>query len=459
MIDRRDFLKTAGKGVGIAGAGLVLPTGGPASGGNRSPSSERQEGGAPFVRSGQMPDVVVVGAGNFGTWTAYHLRRLGARVILVDQYGPGNSRSASGGETRGVRTSYGDRPHGIDWSKWAARAIERWQEWDEEHFAKGMLPRLFFTTGDIIMRDEMTPFMEQSIENWREMDWPYEVLSADEIRYRWSVIRTPDVDVGLYEPRAGVVRARRAMESVAQVFQMEGGELVIGKARPPEAAGRRIDHVLVGDGERVAGGAFVFALGPWFPKYFPELMGRRLRTSTVGHTYYFATPPGEEGYRHPNCPSYNVPGVTGWPALGSDSRGFRIRTGGASFDDPDTSIRWIPEDRHDRPRGVLAKYFPALAELPINETRACHYCGTVSRNFIIDRHPGFDNGWLAGGGSAESFKQGPVLGEYVARRVLDQRASDDPDVALDEGFRLAEEEFPEDEGNWSDGEGEGWVDR
>ena len=41
------------------------------------------------------------------------------------------------------------------------------------------------------------------------------------------------------------------------------------------------------------------------------------------------------------------------------------------------------------------------------------------------------------GGSAEGFRFGPVLGEYIARRVLG--VEDDP--ALAEGFRLKDEEF------------------
>jgi len=444
-MDRREFLLKAG-----AGTGVLL--GGACAGQSRSGSASPR---APSVRLGQIPDVAVVGAGNFGNWTVLHLQRLGARVTLIDQYGPGNSRSASGGETRGVRTSYGDRLHGIEWSRWAARAIERWKEWDERYFRDGPLPRLFYTTGDVIMRDEVTPFLEVCMENWDEMDWPYELLTPEEIRYRWPVMETPDTEVGLYEPRAGVVRARRAMESVAQVFQAEGGDLRIGRARIGAVEGREVVDLMLAEegGERISAGLFVFALGPWFPKFFPGLMTNRLRISTLGHTYYFSTPPGSEAYRFPNLPSYNVPGVTGWPALPSDSRGFRIRTGGHSSDDPDESRRWIPEENHQRPRDVLARYFPELAQRAINETRACHYCGTVSRNFIIDRHPQFDNGWLAGGGSAESFKQGPVLGEYIARRVLNIRGDDDPDRALDEGFRLLEEEFEVERG-FSEAEGE-----
>ncbi len=426
-IDRRDFLRVATAGAGAALTGAATPA--------------ALAGRAAAVRSGQAPDVVVVGAGNFGAWTALHLQRMGARVTLIDQYGPANSRSASGGETRGVRTSYGDRPHGLQWGHWAARAIERWKEWDAQYFRDGLLPRLFYTTGDIIMRQEMTPFLEQTLENWEEMGWPYEILTADEIRYRWPFIHTPDVEVALYEPEAGVVRARRAIESVVQVFQAEGGTLRIGRVSMGDTGGRRVRDVRLENGDRVTGGIFVFALGPWFPKFFPALMGRRLSMRTLGHVYYFSTPPGDESYRYPNCPSYNVPGVTGWPALPRDSRGFRIRTGGHRGEDPDTSVRWIPAEAHEQPRSVLRKYFPALAERPINETRACHYCGTVSRNFIIDLHPDFDNGWLAGGGSAESFKQGPVLGEYIAGRVL----GTETDEELAEGFRLLEEEFEEEE--------------
>ncbi len=429
-MERRDFLK----GVAGAGAGLAL-----GAGGADAASRPRR---APLVRSRQAADVAVVGAGAFGAWTALHLQRMGARVVLVDQHGPANSRATSGGETRGVRTSYGDRPHGLQWGRWAAEAIERWKAWDEEH-AEDLLPPLYYTTGDVILREEMTPFLERTVENWNAMGRAHEVLDADEVRRRWPAIRVPDGVVALHEPDAGVVRARRAIESVAQVFLREGGELRIGRARPLPSEEGRVGSLVLDDGERVDAGSYVFALGPWLPKYFPELLGRRIRIRTLGHVYYVATPPGDPRFQHPALPSYNVPGVTGWPALPRDFRGFRIRTGGHRGDDPDTSVRWIDAEYHDRPREVLAEWFPELAERPFNETRACHYCGSVSRNFIVDRHPGLEDAWIAGGGSAEAFKQGPVLGEHIAARVLGHVPDDDE---LARSFRVPEEQFETDEG-------------
>jgi glycine/D-amino acid oxidase-like deaminating enzyme len=59
-----------------------------------------------------------------------------------------------------------------------------------------------------------------------------------------------------------------------------------------------------------------------------------------------------------------------------------------------------------------------LHDAPVVETRVCQYENTSNGDFLIDRHPAFDNVWLVGGGSGHGFKHGPVLGEYVAKQVL-----------------------------------------
>ena len=56
---------------------------------------------------GNKYEIAVVGAGVFGAWTAYQLRRQGREVLLLDSYGPGNSRASSGGESRIMRLGYG----------------------------------------------------------------------------------------------------------------------------------------------------------------------------------------------------------------------------------------------------------------------------------------------------------------------------------------------------------------
>lgn len=433
-MDRRRFLELTGAGTGalLAGAGTL----GAARADAAIPATARKPIGAPHIAR-PAPDVVVIGAGAFGGWTALNLRRLGATVTVVDLYGFGNSRATSGGETRGVRTSYGDRPHGLLWGRWANEAIRRWKQWNEEHNHE--VQPFFYNTHDVIMRDEWTPFLENTAKNWDTLGIEYEKIDADEVRRRWPVIWCEDMTVALVEPQAGVVRARRAMESVGRVYEREGGELVIGRAAPGQVSGGRLLDVTVTPGDRIAGGTFVWALGPWFPKVLPDVMTNKLRIP-MGHVFYFGTPPGDNRFTFPNLPSYNTPGVTGWPALPGDNRGFRVRTGGHSADDPDTSARAeIPEEGMKRGRDYVVERFPDLAEAPLLETRACHYELSVTRNFIVDHHPEWTNTWLAGGGCAEGFKSGPVIGEYVAHRVLD----DDIEPDLAEGFKLSDETFEE----------------
>jgi glycine/D-amino acid oxidase-like deaminating enzyme len=204
---------------------------------------------------------------------------------------------------------------------------------------------------------------------------------------------------------------------------------------------------------------YVFALGPWLGKTFPGLLGPRMR-NPIGRVCYFSTPHGDSRFEWPNMPSFNFPGVTGWPTLPFDSRGLRIRGGGGGGggrskvavvavevqaprrqplrrsledrSDPDLSDRYVDPLTVERARNFLAERIPLMKDQPLNETRACHYEQSSSRNFIIDRHPDIPNAWIAGGGSAEAFKSGPVIGEYVARRVLNKDL--EPHLARPSGF-------------------------
>jgi len=65
----------------------------------------------------QTFDVVVIGAGVFGAWTAWHLAKRKQRVLLVDAYGPAHARASSGGETRIIRMGYGTDEIYTRWSQ------------------------------------------------------------------------------------------------------------------------------------------------------------------------------------------------------------------------------------------------------------------------------------------------------------------------------------------------------
>ena len=441
-LDRRDFVKVAGMSTAAFLTGCAS-----------SPA---------FLKSGRGgSNIVVIGAGAFGGWTALNLQRMGARVTLVDMYGPGNSRSTSGDETRGVRSSYGDRPHGELWMQWARVAMQRWKQLDEE-YAKPLKMRVYFTTVDVILRSDWEPFLTQTKAWWEKNKIPFEVLTPDEVHKRWPVFSLNDVKAVLYEPDAGVVRARRATEAVAEVFRYGGGKIVIGRIVPPEP-GKFDGHTLrFTNGDTISADTFIFAVGPWLGKTF-AVMQNKMRTP-LGAVFYYGTPFGDQRFTYPNLPSWNYPGTTGWAGLPVDNRGFRVRGGGGggggpqnaaaqsapassasappapaqsaaapspNVTDPDLSSRWVDADRVTRSRAWVADHFPDLKDVPLLATHACHYESTSSRDFVIDKHPELENVWIAGGGNAEAFKQGPVLGEFIAKRVV---GTDEPE--LTKRFRI-----------------------
>jgi len=85
--------------------------------------------------------------------------------------------------------------------------------------------------------------------------------------------------------------------------------------------------------------------------------------------------------------------------------------------DPTDGDRIIDPESVEIVRSYMAARFPDLADAPIVETRVCQYETTPDSQFIIDRHPDFDNVWIVGGGSGHGFKHGPVIGRYVVERI------------------------------------------
>jgi sarcosine oxidase len=317
-LPRRDFLKVAGSG---AGAILV-------GGAGAAEASTAKPKGTRSVRSASAsPEIVVIGAGLWGSFTAYHLRRMGANVTMVDAYGPGNARSTSGDETRGVRSSYGDRlgQMGELWMLWARDSMTRWKQFDDE-WGRELRLNLFHVTGDIIYRTEWDNFQLKCKVWWDKNKIPYQILNPDDVRKAFPVVNMDDITACLYEPDAGVLRARRAAQAASAAFERLGGKVVIGRATPSKMSNGKLEAIALDTGGTLRADKFVYCVGPWLGKTFPDVFAKKTRVP-MGYVAYYGTPVGEHRFTYPNLPSYNFPGVTGWAALPVDNRGFRVRGG------------------------------------------------------------------------------------------------------------------------------------
>jgi len=367
-------------------------------------------------------DVAVVGAGVFGAWTALHLTKRGKRVLLLDAYGPGNSRSSSGDESRIIRMGYGADEI---YTQWSQRSLMQWKEL----FAATGKEALFQKTGVLWLAEAGNAQMQATQDALRRNGVEFEELNRDALLARYPQINLEGIASGIYEPESGVLLGRRAVAAVAGEAVRLGAECKLAAIVEPSGNGE-LASIASGLGEKFAAKEFVFACGAWLGKLFPKFLGSRI-FSTRQTVFYFGVPAGDTRFSPPALPTWLIKNdeCYGMPDL--ESRGLKIaldRHGEAA--DPDTQSRMVTTKEAEAIRKLVTLRFPALANAPIVETRVCQYENSSSGDFLIDRHPELRNVWLAGGGSGHGFKHGPAVGEYIAGQILDG-AKPEPRFALE----------------------------
>src|SRR5712664_3001987 len=211
-------------------------------------------------------DVAVIGAGVFGTWTAYQLQRAGKRVVLIDAHGPGHNRSSSGGESRIIRMGYGADEI---YTRSALRSLQLWQEL----FAR-IDQRLFRRTGVLWLAYEDDPYPGKCAETLERLAIRFEKLTTAEVRQRYPQIGLEQISWALFEPESGVLLARRAVQAVTFVGIKTGVEYLQEAVRTPDRPATRttLAHIETVSGRRISAGSYVFACGSWLPKIFPDLL-------------------------------------------------------------------------------------------------------------------------------------------------------------------------------------------
>ena len=354
-------------------------------------------------------DVAVIGAGVFGSWTAYYLRKSGASVALFDSYGPSNARASSGGESRIIRMGYGP---GEIYTRWSMRALPLWKQL----FVDAGQPQLFQPTGVLWMFHDGEPYALDTLSTLQKCGAKFDKLALADLRARYPQISFGDATWGILEPESGVLMARRAVQAVVSQAQKNGAEYHQESVLAPNERGR-LSILKTASGSTISAGAFVFACGPWLPKVFPAILGERIFPSRQ-EVFFFGIPAGDTRFEMPAMPTWiNLQDeYYGMPDI--ESRGFKI-----AFDrhgetvDPDTQSRLASAEGAAAAKQYLARRFPALKDAPLVETRVCQYENTSNGDFLIDKHPAFENVWLVGGGSGHGFKHGPSLGEYLAARM------------------------------------------
>ena len=379
---------------------------------------------APSVAASRPPDTIVVGAGVFGACTARSLQRAGRKVLLIDAWGPAHARASSGGESRLTRGSYGaDEVY----TRMAWDSLAEWRALS----ARAGLP-LFHKAGVLFFFPRAEDYVRRTVEVHRRLKLPTQLLERREMRRRFPMIDFDGVELGLWEPEFGALMARRAVQTIVAEFVAAGGEYRRASVEPPQGGEGALQRVTLQDGGRLSAARYVFACGPWLPKLFPDLLGRRI-FPTRQEIFFFRPKAGDGRFGPGSLPGwadfnagdiyYGVPDLEG--------RGFKIahdRHGPPM--DPDQGDRTPSPASLAEVRSYMERRFPALRGAPLDEARVCQYENSANGDLLIDFHPRRPNVLLVGAGSGHGFKHGPAVGAYAAKLIMGTLAAPEPRFSL-----------------------------
>lgn len=368
-------------------------------------------------------DVIVVGAGVFGAWTAWNLQRRGQKILLIDAWGAGHARSSSGGETRLIRTEYAANAL---YTRWAWESLAEWHLLAKRHESP-----IFQEVGALYFYPQDTAKIDESISLQRSLGIPIEKLTGAQMAKRWPQIDFDGLTVGVMQPTMGALMARRSVQMLVADFIQTGGSFRTFAVHAPRSDRASLAAITGTGGETLHAGQYVFACGPWLPKLFPEAVGARI-VPTRQEVFYFAPEPGDDRFAAPHMPAWVDAGDPdlhyGFPDI--EARGFKIALDGHGPKyDPDNADRRITDKGLADVRDYLARRFPALAKRPLAASEVCQYENSDNGHLLIDRHPQWGNCWIVGGGTGHGFKHGPALGRYVANLMLGTGKAE-PDFAL-----------------------------
>ncbi|XGW32686.1 hypothetical protein V3C99_017320 [Haemonchus contortus] len=312
-------------------------------------------------------DVVVVGAGIFGSCTAYHCQKLGLKTLLLEKYGLGHHNGSSHGLSRIIRYAHTN-------TEYVPLVSESYRQIEQMEAEIG--EKLWRKTGLLWISSAST--IASLSEILKSHNIGHETISGIQIADRYPQFSFDDQWSGLVDPMGGVIYANKWLHTFQKEFVNLGGE--IREHEEVLEYHERSNGVVVVKSSKTEHYAkkAIFTVGPWIKKLFPGLPAKVQICSHNGQPF--------DGDKHPEE---------------------------------------ISQEFVDGPRVFIKDHVPILeAEQPTHVDR-CKYTVSEDSHYVIGPFPGSKNVLVGGCGSGSGFKVAPCIGMVLAEMAAGKQVSID----------------------------------
>ena len=365
-------------------------------------------------------DAIVIGAGGMGSASAYHLAKMGADVLVLEQFQRGHKLGSSHGETRIIRFFY-DKPFYTELMKTA------YSEWRGLESVSGK--QLLFITGSVNLGENGDSYMQSLKKSLDVTDVDCEWWEQTQLLERFPQFSiSDDMDI-LWQKDTGFLYASECVLTHLQLAEQHGATVL--ENTPANYIERQIEgqidwqtsfptvYTTVHTGKKqFQGRKIVLTAGAWTSDLLKELdLPLSVTQQQVG--YYRPT---DTALFQPNqFPVFTE--ITkggeflyGIPYFGEN--GVKVARHGLGANVlPDTCDRTPDADYIQRMDRYVNERIPSLGKTVAAEV--CLYTETPDEDFIIDIHPQCPNLLIAAGFSGHGFKfcslVGRIMSELVSR--------------------------------------------
>lgn len=361
-----------------------------------------------FPRSAE---VVIVGGGMLGCWTAYWLAKAGVKPVVLERKAIGwgatgrNGGFLVGGATLGYASLI--NMLGRSEAKTLQELTRTGQQLAKTMIAEEELACDWQNNGtlSIALNENELIAMQESLHLLREDGFTGEVLDRQGVQDRVLTPLAPEIVGGRFSDEDGTLHSVRYLAGLARAAKNYGARFV----------NATVDHItdtaVVTNQGKISAGNVIVALNAWTADLLPELSGiivptrgqilayepiEPVFTSAVGAEI---TPTGEYWQQTPDG---------------------HIVIGGCRADAPhkDSNVRKMVPTQHviDSISSVLPRLFPELSILRIKQTWAGLMAFTADNLPIVDRAT--NGAWYGGGFNGHGMPFGPVIGKALSEAVL-----------------------------------------
>ncbi|WYZ35442.1 hypothetical protein EsH8_X_000089 [Colletotrichum jinshuiense] len=379
------------------------------------------------------PTVLIIGAGTFGTSTAYHLAqtyRDASRVTVIDRWAPsspiGTKSAAAIDVNRIIRTDYVNSLY----CNLANEAIHPWF-WSQE------LGHFFHKTGWVVLDEKDSDFVARVRDTFRQRGSDYtKDVDVKSLGKKWEVLdgmMAEGLDKCYFNPEAGWCDAESATANFMAAAEKKGvrrltgtvTELLFDKRR------KQVVGVRTVDGQQLMADQIVLAAGAWTSSLLSPIedalriqeegrIERQIKAVGRLSAYYTLTPQETESMCQAELPAVVYRGQAILTPPSRENQTLKINdlktefvntvttTSGHKISVPSARNQQdVPKELKSGTERLLSAMIPNIArDRKPDRWRICWDAKTPTEDWLMCKHPHLQlqNLYLAVGGNFSSYK-------------------------------------------------------